>query len=247
MEVQQLLLSGSLRDMTMAGRHRESAAPPLSGILADYLEGILLDLPVKPTDWDDGHHLAREVERTILEGAVRVEEPENGSPRVFFRPADWEEDLPLARASSMVTEMIPVAVYLRHHLRAGETIILEEPEAHMHPAMQVKLAEALAKMVATGIRVVITAHSDWIVSALANICRMAELPKAERSDMTGGDVTISASQVGVWEFRPDGTNGTRTHEIHLDSENGMYDAGYPRVAEALYNDWAEIHSRLQDD
>lgn len=248
MEAQQLLRRGSLRDMTMVGRHRESAAPPVSGVLADYLEGILIDLPVKPTDWRAGDHLASDIERTLLGGSVRVEEPENGSPRVFFRPVGWEEDLPLARASSMVTEMIPVAVYLRHHVRAGETIIIEEPEAHMHPAMQVRLAAALAKIVEAGMRVIVTVHSDWILSALANICRMAELPQQDRGDIAGGDVTLPASQVGVWEFLPkDERGGTETREIVLDSDNGMFDAGYPRVSEGLYDEWATIHSRLQED
>ncbi|WP_419933723.1 AAA family ATPase [Candidatus Palauibacter sp.] len=247
METQQLLLRGSLRDMTTAGRRQESAAPPLSGVLADYIEGILIDLPAKPTDWGEGDRLAREVEQTILGGSVRVEKPENGSPRVLFRPAGWEEDLPLARASSMVTEMIPVAVYLRHQVQAGETIIIEEPEAHMHPEMQVRLGAALAKIVAAGIRVIITVHSDWILSALANICRMAELPDEDRGDMAGGDVTLPASQIGVWELVPNERGETETREIVLDSDNGMFDAGYPRIAQALYDDWATIHSRLQED
>lgn len=245
METQQLLLRGSLRDMTTAGRRRESP-PALSGVLADYIEGLLIDLPTRPTNWGEGDRLAREVEQTILAGSVRVEEMENGSPRVRFRPAGWEEDLPLARASSMVTEMIPVALYLRYQVQAGETIIIEEPEAHMHPAMQVRLAAALAKIVEAGMRVIITVHSDWILSALANICRMSELPEEERADIAGGEVTLPASHVGVWEFVPNGSGGTETREIVLDSENGMYDAGYPRVAETLYNDWATIHDRLQE-
>ena len=247
METQQLLLRGSLRDMTTVGRRKESATPPLSGVLADYIEGILIDLPATPTDWGEGDRLAREVEQTILGGSVRVKKPENGSPRVLFRPAGWEEDLPLARASSMVTEMIPIAVYLRHKVQFGETIIIEEPEAHMHPEMQVRLGAALAKIVAAGIRVIITVHSDWILSALANICRMAELPDEDRRDMAGGDITLPASQIGVWEFVPNERGETETREITLDSDNGMFDAGYPRIAQALYDDWATIHSRLQED
>ena len=147
----------------------------------------------------------------------------------------------------MVTEMIPVALYLRHQVQAGETIIIEEPEAHMHPAMQVRLAAALAKIVDAGMRVIVTVHSDWILSALANICRMADLPDKDRSDLAGGDVTLPAQQVGVWEFLPNKRGETETREIVLDSDNGMFDAGYPRVSEGLYDEWATIHSRLEED
>lgn len=250
MEAQQFLLRGSL-DLTTAGRRRAARAAPLSGVLVDYIEDILIDLSVNPTDWEAGEQLAREIEQAILKGEVRVEPTENGPPQVLFRPDGWEKDLPLVQASStvasMVADIVPVVLYLRHHAQPGETLIIEEPEAHMHPAMQVRFAAGLARMVAAGIRVIVTVHSDWILSALANICRMAKLAEADRSDLMGGDVTLPANQVGVWEFVPDGTNGAHTREIILDSDNGMYDAGYPRVAETLYNDWAEIHSRLQDD
>ena len=249
-DVQQILLLRALQDLTTAGRRRAAPAAPLPGVLADYIEDILIDLPPEPTGWEHGEQLAHEIEQTVLKGEVRVE-PTDGAPRLFYRPDGWEKDLPLVQASStvasMVADIVPVVLYLRHHAQPGETLIIEEPEAHMHPAMQVQFAAGLARMVAAGIRVIVTVHSDWILSALANICRMAKLAEADRSDLMGGDVTLPANQVGVWEFVPDGTNGAHTREIILDSDNGMYDAGYPRVAETLYNDWAEIHSRLQDD
>lgn len=245
-EVQQVV-TGSALDRLTAGEQAAWPANPVSGVLRDYMAATSVHLTAKPSVWGEGDLLASQFEQSMLRGSVRVEETENGVPSVLFRPEAWDDDLPLARASSMINELIPVVLYLRHHLSPGATLIIEEPEAHMHPAMQVRLAGALVRIVAAGIRVIITVHSDWILSALANICRMAELPQQDRGDIAGGDVTLPAKHVGVWEFRPDGTDGSRTREIALDSDNGMYDAGYPRVAEALYNDWAEIHSRLQDD
>lgn len=244
-ELQQVIVGSALDRLTAAG-HRASSTPSLSGVLSEYFAATSLDVLSRSKRWSRGDALASLIEQTVLGGTVRVEESDDGVPHVLFRPEGWEEDLPLARASSMVTEIVPLALYLRYHLRANETVIIEEPEAHMHPAMQVRFAAALAKIVAAGIRVIITVHSDWILSALANICRMAELPEEERTDMAGGDVTLPSNQVGVWEFVPNGSGGTETREIKLDSENGMYDAGYPRVAQALYDDWATIHDRLQE-
>lgn len=246
LEVQQVAVGSALDRLTADGQHASSTTL-LSGVLRDYLAATSIDLRVKPSNWSGGKVLAGHIEESMLGGSVRVEEAENGVPSVLFRPAAWKRDLPLARASSMINEMIPVVLYLRHHVSLGSTLIIEEPEAHMHPAMQVRLATELARIVAAGIRVIVTVHSDWILSALANICRMTALTDDQRDDLATGEVALPASQVGVWEFQPDGTNGTRTREIDLDSDTGMYDAGYPRVAEALYNDWAEIHSRLQDD
>ena len=135
----------------------------------------------------------------------------------------------------------------RHTVTLGSTIIIEEPEAHMHPAMQIRFAGAVARIVEAGVRVVITAHSGWVLSALANIVRLADLPKDQRRDFVGGDVTLPADNVGAWLFVPQEDGGTVTEELPLDSENAMYNAGYPEVGRELYNDWATIVSRLQED
>ena len=47
-------------------------------------------------------------------GAVRVVRSEIDYPSFVYRPDGWEKDLPLMNTSSMVSELAPVVLYLRH-------------------------------------------------------------------------------------------------------------------------------------
>lgn len=213
--------------------------------LREFLKSISVDLPRQTMGSRVGEPLARVFEKTITEGTVRFDARGNASPKIAFRPLGWDRDLPLGQASSLTTQMIPLVLHLRHYATPGSTIIIEEPEAHMHPAMQVRFMEAVARIVEAGVRVLMTTHSEWILSALANIVRASELSDRRRMGLAAR-VALDRGSVGAWLFEP-GDVGSTTTEIPLDSESGMYDAGFPDVSRALYNDWATIDSRLQED
>ena len=218
---------------------------PVPGALREFLRDMFVDLPRRPSGSRFGEPLARLFEQTILGGSVRTEGPaKTTSPAIAFRPEGWGRDLPLSQASSLTTQMIPLVLYLRHYAAPGSTIIIEEPEAHMHPAMQVRFMTAIARIVEAGVRVLMTTHSEWILSALANIVRASELPDRRQEDLAAGAVLPRAT-VGAWIFEP-GDAGSKTIEIPLDSESGMYEAGFPDVSRALYDDWATIDSQLQE-
>jgi predicted ATPase len=57
--------------------------------------------------------------------------------------------------------------------KEGEILIVENPEAHLHPKAQSELAKFLAKISACGVQVFIESHSDHILNAL----RIAVLDK----------------------------------------------------------------------
>ena len=255
MHAHSVVVSALIESATMAGLRQSERQPVLSGVLADFLERLIEPgrrfRPGKSPDYGAG------IEKTILGGSVRIDRSEiTNYPRFAYRPDGWEDDLPLANASSMVEELAPVVLYLRHWVMPGNVLIVEEPESHLHPAMQVELTRQLASLIASGIRVIITTHSEWVLEELANIVQRSGLPKKQRKGLSGEDVTLSPHQVGAWLFKKKPDTRTKkkstvessvVEEIKLDSETGMYPSDFDAVSEALYNENASIFNRMQDN
>ena len=120
-------------------------------------------------------------------------------------------------------------------------IIIEEPESHLHPQMQVAFTRFLAAIVKAGIRVIVTTHSEWVLEALANLVRLSEVPKSRRSEVAAGGPALTSDEVGAWLFDPKlRPKGSVVKEIPLDTVRGTFPAGFGDITEDLYNDWATI-------
>ena len=152
------------------------------------------------------------------------------------------------QSSSMVSELAPVVLYLRHLVQPGDVLIIEEPESHLHPGMQAAFTRQLAAVVHSGVRVMLTTHSDYVLEELANLVRMSELPESQQAGLEGADFALKPEEVGVWLFEPrKRPKGTVVKEIKLDKDAGTFPAGYGDITEALYNKWVEVDSRIQDN
>ena len=149
--------------------------------------------------------------------------------------------------SSMVSELAPVVLYLRHVVREGDLIIIEEPESHLHPQMQVAFTGFLAAVVKAGIRVIVTTHSEWVLETLANLVRLSEVPKSRRSEVASAGPALKPSEVGAWLFEPkQRPKGSVVKEIQLDTVRGTFPAGFGEITEDIYNDWAKITNLAQN-
>ena len=208
------------------------ASPGLSGVIADFLRQ-LTELDSRANTWDGrlegGVELARQIERKMLKGAVRYENSAMGYPVFSYKPDGWKEDMPLIHTSSMVSELAAVALYLRHVVQPGDTLIIEEPESHLHPAMQVEFTRQLAAVVRAGVRVIITTHSEWVLDELANLVRVSGLTKSRREGIGGADYALTPEQLGVWLFEPKRRpRGSVVKEIPFDEEFGGFRSGFER-------------------
>lgn len=86
-----------------------------------------------------------------------------------------EFDIPLHLASSSARGLADLYFYLRHKAAHGDLLIIEEPESHLDTANQVSLARMLARFVRTGIKVLITTHSDYLIKEINNLIMLSQL------------------------------------------------------------------------
>ena len=254
MHAHRVVVGSMIRSSPRSGVQNLPALPTLSGVLADFLED-LIELENRPrTRGFDvkrrarhirSQSLAASLEEKMLLGKIQVENSTVGYPEFYYQPQGWKDNIPLMNSSSMVSELAPVVLYLRHIVRPGDAIIIEEPESHLHPAMQVEFIRQLAAVVQSGIQVIITTHSEWVLEELANLVRLSDLPKSRRKGIKGAEYALKYDQVGAWLFeKKERPKGSVVKEIKLDKEQGTFPSGFSDVGEDTYNDYAEIFNRI---
>ena len=241
MHAQRAIIASLIDRASNPTLQRNEPFPTLPGVLSDFLKQLLnLNEPKGQED------LAANIERQILGGTIHSKNSETGYPLFSYQPQGWREDLPLMNTSSMVSELAPVVLYLRHIVQPGDVLIIEEPESHLHPKMQVEFIRQLAAVVHSGIRVMLTTHSEWVLDELANLVHLSELKKAQRKGIAGGDFALNPEEVGVWLFEPkQRPRGSVVKEVPFDAEYGGFRSGFDEVAMGTYNDFAEISNRIE--
>ena len=148
------------------------------------------------------------LERDVLAGQIRVNRASAGGyPDFVYQPWKTKENIRLARASSMVTELAPIVLFLRGVIARGDMLIIDEPEAHLHPQMQVEFTRLLASIVRSGVRIILTTHSEWVLEELANLVQASELSKSEREAINDSDIALKEDEVGAWLFGPRNAQG----------------------------------------
>ncbi len=245
MHSHQVVVNTLIHNATTAGQRPSMNLPMLSGVLADFLGGLI--------GMSERNHreslgeLATQLEDKVLKGTVRLDRAETGYPSFAYRPSGWKADLPLMRTSSMVTELTPVVLYLRYLVCPGDVLIIEEPEAHLHPGMQAVFAREIARLIHSGVRVIMTTHSEWFLEQIGNLVRLSSLPENKRKGIVGADVALRPQDVGAWLFKPtQRPKGAAVEEVVLDPETGLFPTDFDLVSETLYNEGAEIFNRLQE-
>ncbi|WP_237222695.1 AAA family ATPase [Rothia nasimurium] len=83
--------------------------------------------------------------------------------------------------ASSVRSMVIIDSYLRHSVKRGDLLIIDEPELNLHPANQRNMARLISSLIKIGLKVMVTTHSDYFIKELNTLIMLNSLPEKYRN------------------------------------------------------------------
>lgn len=172
------------------------------------------------------------VENEILEGEIRFDED---SKKIKFYQHDIKTEFELSHVSSMVAQISLLIAHFKYLLDIkiqgikSTIFFIEEPEAHLHPKIQVKLMEIFAELSQHGVKVVMTTHSNYMFNKLGNLLLEGK---------------ISPDKVSSCLMKMTKKGSVADYEVMKAEADGMNDENFADVAEQLYNERLELYDKL---
>lgn len=223
---------------------------PFTGVLADFLNKLL-----NISNIDSKRHyrqrknkgildLSARIEQDIMHGEIKVKKLATGYPDFRYNFANQNEkkqDISLIYASSSVSELAPIVLFIRHYLSADDIFIVEEPEAHLHPTAQRIIAGLLVELVKAKVNVIVTTHSDIILEQISNFIHADKVPETEILKEKSEGRTLSKEEAGIYWFKETKNGeGTNVKKNIFDEDVGVLTEDHLDVSADLYNETVDI-------
>ncbi|MCC0180718.1 AAA family ATPase [Aeromonas hydrophila] len=116
----------------------------------------------------NNYYLIRETLSKMIKGEFVRSESGNTTFLIHNNLGDQEAEIPLQVASSSIKAMSFIDLYINKLAPKKGTLIIDEPELNLHPDNQIIMAELIVRLVNSGIKVIMTTHSDYIVREINN-------------------------------------------------------------------------------
>lgn len=224
------ILSNAIR--SYGSKKDASHTSATTGVVSDLLRSLINAVDDTGTPVSK---IGKKLETDLFGGKILLRETLFGAPEIYYR--FMEKDLPIHVSSSSVAENAPLTIFLRHKVRPDDLLIIEEPEAHLHPTNQLILARHLVHLVRSGIRVFVTTHSVFFLEKLSMFVKMGALDENQRRDKNYGQHDyLLDSEVAPYVFQKNAPGDYTVKEIDHSQTEGISQEEFVNVSMEMYNE-----------
>jgi predicted ATPase len=216
-------------------RNKDTSLP---GVITDFAATIG-DLPEEKTIFYD---LTEEFESEIIGGNILMD-PSKDFSEIYYENKNFQ--IPISLTSSSIWELTPIFLYLKRIVKKGDTLIIDEPEAHLHPKNQRIFVKYLVRLVNKGLNIIITTHSDYILEQISNFILLSKISRIDRAEMFEYEVDdiLEKEKVGLYLFKQDSSLNYVTEEMEI-TDQGIPDTSFTPIIEELYDESSNIKEYL---
>ena len=165
------------------------------------------------------------LEKYILKGSILENETEEEYLNYSLKTLDGLV-LDLHLTSTATLELLPLVVFLRHFSSIkNRLLVIEEPEAHLHPKAQILMARFLVLLINHGAKIVITTHSDYIIQELNNCIKLFNqkpdiIEQYNFDDGMGSSIYLNEEDLSVYLFKEEGEK-VKVINLEIEDEEGI--------------------------
>lgn len=194
---------------------------PTTGMYSEFLSDMAGLNRIKPRP-DTASEIVLKLFRTILEGEVDKEE-------TTYIYTTNDASMPVSAAAASIREIAPLQILAKKQDVSRCAILVEEPEAHLHPLKQRMMADIIGALSHYGAIMQITTHSDYFLRRLNELIMFAKAKKttddpdklrtlSEKVNIVE-DMSIDESIIGAYLLRKQADNTSIA--VKQDISNGI--------------------------
>lgn len=194
---------------------------PTTGMYLEFLNDMTGLNRIKPRP-DTASEIVLKLFRTILEGEVNKEE-------TTYIYTTNDASMPVSAAAASIREIAPLQILAKKQDVSKCAILVEEPEAHLHPLKQRMMADIIGAFSHNGAIMQITTHSDYFLRRLNELIMFAKAKKttddpdklrtlSEKVNIVE-DMSIDESIIGAYLLRKQADNTSIA--VKQDISNGI--------------------------